>query len=58
MGCHARDGPSLLTEWDDEGVSFGSLSDGGSSSAEGDDDSDGEDGADSSNSDSDFDNDF
>ena len=39
-GCQARDGPSLLDEWNDEALSFGSLPASESSSEEGDDDSD------------------
>ena len=50
-GCQARDGPSLLAEWDDEGLSLGSLSEPDSSSAEGEDDSDDEGGEQSSSSD-------
>ncbi len=62
-GCQARDGPSLLSEWDDEGLSFGSLSDAASSSAAGSDDSDGEDNSDGedddeSSSSDEFDDDF
>ena len=55
MGCQARDGPSLLNEWDDEALSFGSLPEMESSSG---DDSDEEgDGGDNS-SDEEDDNDF